>query len=102
MRLESTNLNALAMHNCVQGGPCDEVLLPICISILFDYFQNAVNHHHVMTFERKLEKSKQKKVDFEKSSSEVLEQLKAIEEKRKSKQEKFDNVKNEMNKLHKV
>lgn len=55
-----------------------------------------------MTFERKLEKSKQKKVDFEKSSSEVLEQLKAIEEKRKSKQEKFDNVKNEMNKLHKV
>lgn len=63
--------------------------------------QNAVNHHHVMTFERKLEKSKQKKVDFEKSSSEVLEQLKAIEEKRKSKQEKFDNVKNEMNKLHK-
>lgn len=64
--------------------------------------QNAHHHHYVHTFEKKLERTKQKKEEFEESAKDVLEKLNAILEKKKSKEEKFKNVQEEMDKLHKV
>ena len=55
-----------------------------------------------MTYEQKLERTKQKKEEFENSAKDVLEKLNAIQEKRKTKEEKFKNVKSEMDKLYKV
>ena len=63
--------------------------------------KNAGYHQYVHTYERKLEKTKKKKAEFEENAKEVLEKLHVILEKRKSKEGKLAGVQEEMGKLSK-
>ena len=61
--------------------------------------QNIGYHHYVQSYGKKLEKTKQKKAEFEENAKEVLSKLNAILEKRNAKEEKFKAVQSEMDKL---
>merc|ERR1712110_655266 len=72
--------------------PKDEAMEYLHLANDIIHKKNTKAYHYVMTYEQKLERTKKKKEEFENSAKDVLEKLSAIQEKRKTKDEKFQKV----------
>ena len=72
--------------------PKNEALVYLRLANEIVHKKNMGFNHYVLDNERRLEKTKKKKEKFEEDAKEVLEKLKAIHDKRKSKEEKFQKV----------